>query len=113
MRVSGVLSSCDASATNCRCLRAALSIRSSISFIVEARRAISSVWPGTGNRASEIGAADVGHLSSDELDGKECPADQPPDERSQNGDDERHGDNHGEPQVSERVIEIVDVLRDV
>ena len=50
MRVSGLRSSCDASATKRCCRWAASSTRSSMSFIVRARRAISSSPGGTGTR---------------------------------------------------------------
>ena len=48
--VSGLRSSCEASATNRRCRAAASSSRASMSFIVRARRPISSSVPGSGTR---------------------------------------------------------------
>ena len=109
MRVSGVRSSWEASATK-RCWRRADACsRSSMPFIVSARRLISSPLRAARDPPVELGRADRRHLGPDPLDGAQRAPDDDPDEEAQQRPS-RRGTIHSQRGRGATQIALVDVL---
>ena len=108
MRVSGLRSSCDASATNRRC-RSDDACEPAEHLVHRSREAVDLVArAGFRHATVQIAAADLRHLASDPFDGAQHSTDQEPDQHSEQQGRRGHRDRERPSQGCDAVVDVIE-----